>query len=144
MTNATPRPIATGFGLGLLAIALLGAGRDDDPKAAADLKAVQGAWTFESADRPDGKFTFDGKILKAEVGDESYVAEVTLRPDAKPVPEIDFLVTEGPEEAKGTTRRGIYRLEGKTLTICVANEGKPRPRTFELVDDVQYLFELTR
>ena len=41
---------------------------------------------------------------------------------------MDFVPIEG--EQQGQTRPGIYKLEGNSLKICVANTNSPRPTDF--------------
>jgi uncharacterized protein (TIGR03067 family) len=70
-----------------------------------------------------GKYVFKAKGLGDEVG------EFKLGPKAKP-PTLDYTITEGAH--KGTKQLGIYKLEGDTLTICLAEEGaKVRPSSFK-------------
>src|SRR5262249_4748043 len=44
----------------------------------------------------------------------------------------------------GTPRRGICRLEGTTLTICLAYPGHPRPASFDARPDVQQVLVYRR
>jgi arylsulfatase A len=53
---------------------------------------------------------------------------VELDPDADP-PALDVLPDGG--RARGQRVLGIYRLEGDTLTIAMADPGQPRPTSFE-------------
>jgi uncharacterized protein (TIGR03067 family) len=48
---------------------------------------------------------------------------------------ISFTPKTGPDA--GTPRQGIYRLEGKTLTVCLAYPGHPRPTAFVAQPAVQ-------
>jgi hypothetical protein len=50
---------------------------------------------------------------------------------------LDIAVVGG-----GRTMRGIYKLEGDTLTVCYARPGKPRPREFH--NREQWLLVLKR
>jgi uncharacterized protein (TIGR03067 family) len=43
------------------------------------------------------------------------------------------------DRGAGVPRPGIYRLEGKVLTICLACPGLPRPTEFRSIPDIQQL-----
>lgn len=59
---------------------------------------------------------------------EKNVNTIKLDPTVKPKT-IDNTFPDGPQ--KGQLYRGIYKLEGDTLTLCVNNEnGGPRPKEF--------------
>jgi uncharacterized protein (TIGR03067 family) len=67
------------------------------------------------------KYTFKGKTVLER-------GEFKLDPKAK-IPTLDYTITEG--EHKGKRQLGIYKLEGDTLTLCLAQEGADtRPTTF--------------
>src|SRR5437773_2528929 len=55
-------------------------------------------------------------------------ARDTPHPDKSPK-EIDSLYTSGP--ASGKTVKGIYKIEGDTITYCWAEPDKDRPKEFE-------------
>jgi uncharacterized protein (TIGR03067 family) len=55
-------------------------------------------------------------------------------PQAEP-PAISFTPVTGPDAGK--PRPGIYRLEGKLLTVCLAYPGHPRPTAFLAQPGVQ-------
>jgi uncharacterized protein (TIGR03067 family) len=103
-------------------------------------KKLQGAWTATKAER-DGKAAGDviGHRLsffatrfqiQSEDGKPLYAGTVRLDSSTKP-PAIDFEHTEG--ALKGKTWKGIYALDGDTLTICdnAPNLDKGRPTAFE-------------
>ena len=50
-------------------------------------------------------------------------------------PAISFTSKTGPDAGK--PRPGIYRLEDKSLTVCLAYPGQPRPTVFLAQPDVQ-------
>ena len=64
--------------------------------------------------------------------------------EAKPFATIDLVIDEGPEDAKGKTSKGIYKLDGEKLTICVSAPGKDRPKEFTQVEDEAYLFAMKK
>jgi uncharacterized protein (TIGR03067 family) len=101
---------------------------------------LQGSWVATKAER-DGKsaddvighrLTFKGELFKinAKDGKDAYAGAFHLRPAMKP-PAIDFNHTLGALKAKQW--KGIYKLDGDTLTICdnAENLKKPRPTAFE-------------
>src|SRR5262249_42874918 len=55
-------------------------------------------------------------------------------PLAEP-PAISFTPKTGPDA--GTPRQGIYRLDGESLTVCLAYPGHPRPTAFVAQPEVQ-------
>jgi uncharacterized protein (TIGR03067 family) len=110
----------------------------DPPKpdaAKLERQKLQGTWTIVSHDS-------NGKKVEAKVisgwnltvaGDRmttrdglDILDESTFRldPGARPKA-IDLAFTAGPDKDKSV--KGIYKLEGNELTICVAEPGKDRP-----------------
>jgi uncharacterized protein (TIGR03067 family) len=102
-------------------------------------KKLQGTWTATKAER-DGKaaddvvghrlsFTGSRFQIQSEDGKSLYAGTVRLDSSAKPAA-IDFDHAEG--AVKGKTWKGIYALEGDTLTICdnAPNLNKGRPTAF--------------
>jgi len=116
-----------------------------DEKAEAELfKPFQGTWV-SSGEGIEATWTFDGDKIKASVAGMDYTCKGKIDKDAKPHPSIDLTVLDGPEEAKGKLSKGIYKIDGEKLTICVGVPGKQdRPKDFAQVDDEAYLFELKK
>ena len=103
-------------------------------------KKLQGAWTATQAER-DGKaaddvvghrLSFTGNRFQIRSRDGKPLYEGTFRVDARTKPAaIDFVQTEG--ALKGKAWKGIYALDGDTLTTCdnAPNLDKGRPAAFE-------------
>lgn len=111
-------------------------------------KKLQGTWTATRAER-DGKaadevvghrlsFTGNRFQLQSKDGKPLYAGTVRVDASAKPTA-IDFEHTEG--ELKGKAWRGIYTLDGDTLTICdnAPNLDKGRPAAFEAKTESGYI-----
>jgi uncharacterized protein (TIGR03067 family) len=103
-------------------------------------KKLQGAWTVAKAER-GGKpaddvvghrlsFAGDRFQIQSKDGKRLYAGTVRVDPGAKPAA-IDFEHTEG--TVKGKAWKGIYTLDGDTLTVCdnAPNPDKGRPSAFE-------------
>jgi uncharacterized protein (TIGR03067 family) len=103
-------------------------------------KQLEGTWIATKAER-DGKaaddvvghrlsFTGNRFQIQSKDGKPLYAGTVRVDPSAKPAA-IDFEHTEG--VVKGKTWKGIYGLDGDTLTICdnAPNLDEPRPTAFE-------------
>jgi uncharacterized protein (TIGR03067 family) len=114
---------------------------DDDKSSSEALKSLQGTWVSES-DEIDARWTFEGDTLKASVNGIDYTCKVKVDAKAKPHATADFLINEGPEDAKGKTSQCIYKLDGKTLTLCVSLPGKDRPKEFESTEGEAFLLKL--
>jgi uncharacterized protein (TIGR03067 family) len=103
-------------------------------------KKLQRTWTATKAER-DGKaaddvvrhrlsFTGNRFQIQSKDGKRLYAGTVRLDPSAKPAT-IDFEHTEG--ALKGKVWKGIFALDGDTLTTCdnAPNPDKGRPVAFE-------------
>jgi uncharacterized protein (TIGR03067 family) len=103
-------------------------------------KKLQGTWTATKAER-DGKaaddvvghrisFTGNRFQIWSKDGKPLYAGTVRVDPSAKPAA-IDFEHTEG--SLKGKVWKGIYALDGDTLTTCdnAPDLDKNRPTAFE-------------
>jgi len=103
-------------------------------------KALQGTWTATRAER-DG--TSAGDVvghrlsvagsrfqIRSKGGKPLYAGTLRVDPGATPAT-IDFQHTE--RVLKGKVWKGIYALDGDTLTVCdnASNLGKGRPAAFE-------------
>lgn len=103
-------------------------------------KKLQGTWVATKAER-DGKaaadvvghrLSFTGDRFRIRSRDGKTLYEGTFRVDAKAKPAaIDFEHTNG--GLKGKSWKGIYALDGDTLTTCdnAPNLDKGRPASFE-------------
>jgi uncharacterized protein (TIGR03067 family) len=111
-------------------------------------KQLQGTWTTAKAER-DGKpaedvvghrlaVTGDRFEIRSKDGKLLYAGTFRLDPSAKPAA-FDFKHTEG--SLKGTVWKGIYALDGDTLTTCDngPNPDKGRPTAFEAKSGSGYI-----
>ncbi len=116
----------------------------EDPVLDPALKAVQGTWTTSETDSLDAKWVIKGETLEATVNGMEYVGKLKVDDKAKPHSTLDIALTQGPEDAKGKTAKGVYKLDGEKLVIAVSHPGHDRPKDFEPVPDEVYLFELKK
>jgi uncharacterized protein (TIGR03067 family) len=121
----------------VFAILVLVPEMDIQAKPSSDLDKLKGTWLpssamFDGAAAPpevlkDRAWVIAGNQL-AEMNNGRRERKATLVVDAAKEPAtLDVAYSEG--EAKGLTGRGIWKLEGDTLTVCLAVSGD-RPTQF--------------
>lgn len=121
----------------LLCVAPAWAGGDPDPKDTPG--PFEGTWVFSSG-KAGGRYSdpedFDGhekiwkggKMITRLHGKDTYIDTVTFDSTKKPG-HVDIVQSAGP--LKGKTLKGIYKVDGDTLTLCWGEPGKARPTRFE-------------
>jgi uncharacterized protein (TIGR03067 family) len=108
----------------------------DDGAVNDELKRHQGTWAVTSSIHDGQEAPADvARSIKRAVSDNHVVWErngkrfagttVVLKPDQDPKA-IDVIPDGGPN--RGEHVLGIYKLDGDTLTICMAAPGQPRPK----------------
>ena len=139
-----PTPIARRLALAILATLTLGVATAHAADEAADaLKALAGTWNSPPDSALESTWTFEGETLKTTVNGADYVSKVTVDPKAKPAT-IDLKIKEGPGDTAGETSKGIYKLEGDLLTICITGPGQgARPADFKEEEGV-YVFKVKK
>jgi uncharacterized protein (TIGR03067 family) len=140
MINRIWTPLACS--LTLLGTAFLAIADDDAPSAA--VKALEGTWVTAETDALDAKWVFKGDLLETTVNGTEYKGKVKAVDTAKPHATLDIELTDGPEDTKGKTAKGLYKLDGEKLVVVVSVPGRDRPKDFEPVQDEVYLFELKK
>jgi RNA polymerase sigma factor (sigma-70 family) len=113
-----------------------------EPKQVAeDKEKIQGTWQavkMESEGREatedevkKGKFVIKGDKLTT-VRPDGFTSEsdITIDPAQRPKT-IDLVPQTGPDTEKGKTFRGIYKLDGDTLILCMNGPEMERPKEFK-------------
>jgi uncharacterized protein (TIGR03067 family) len=78
---------------------------------------------------------FRGPYYEERVGNQRHVCGASWTDPLTEPPAISLTPKTGPDAGKPS--QGIYRLEDKTLTVCLAQAGQPRPTEFLALPDVQ-------
>lgn len=108
-----------------------------------DLKKLEGDWTFTAWEQGGQalpaevlgtvKWSVKGDKYTFEMGDNKEQGTIKLDPSKKPAA-IDLSITEGND--KGKEQLGIYKIDGDTVTICLARPGgTDRPTDFKSTED---------
>jgi uncharacterized protein (TIGR03067 family) len=125
--------------LGVLVAGLAAAGFADDDAVKNELKRHQGTWiatasTFDGQNAPEEVV----RSIKRIVTDDHVVWErngkrfagTKFALDSTTEPRTIDVIPDGGRN-RGERILGIYKLDGDTLTICMAAPGQPRPREFK-------------
>jgi uncharacterized protein (TIGR03067 family) len=122
----------------LTAAFLLAAPQDTDP-IRKDKAALQATWKVTESvskgekvpaeDIKDLALLFKGDAILIREGGKTFENFTFTLDPTKKIKEIDLTLKVGPQ--KGRVDRGIYRIDGDTLRICIqSNKDAPRPGEF--------------
>jgi uncharacterized protein (TIGR03067 family) len=133
-----------------------GCGQPDDnaakefKDAKQELDKLQGEWTLVSSEvggkkRPDtenalSKLTISENQWVVTYRDSPSTARATIEIDPSKDPKTIDLTFRGEKEPA----RGIYKLEGDTLTVCYGTVGGERPKEFKTTQETGVLVVLKR
>lgn len=150
-----PRPtkFAAGLGSGMLLLEL----RREPEAVRAEREKLQGIWKMTAAEiggqdvlgpgkgLKNGKLVLRGSEMSITRNDyDTVTTDYVIDPTQKPRT-IDFVPRNGPENERGRVHRGIYKLDGDTLTVCVNGPDLERPTEFKSAEGTQImLFTLKR
>jgi uncharacterized protein (TIGR03067 family) len=120
-----------------LSIAVAACPRAHADATADDWKKLAGTWKVDAAtfNGDDATALFKEAVLtieegkyKVAFGGMNDVGTLALDPAKKPK-EMTITGTDGP--SKGKTMPAIYEIDGDTLKVCYAIEGKDAPKEFK-------------
>jgi uncharacterized protein (TIGR03067 family) len=106
-----------------------------------DKDRLQGTWKAVKMESQGREATEDEvkkgtMVIKGDklttVRPDGFTAEsqITIDPTQRPKT-IDLVPQDGPDTEKGKTFRGIYKLDGDTLTLCMNGPDMERPQEFK-------------
>jgi len=105
-------------------------------------KKLRGTWRLVEEDGQDmdgeeehRRLILKGPAYEERVGDQRNLRGACWTDPLTEPPAISFTSKTGPDAGK--PRQGIYTLEGKILTVCLAYPGHPRPTAFVAQLDIQ-------
>lgn len=130
--------------LGLVvALPLAVAAPNKEKDAKDDVKKFEGEWVVQSwrqygrdlspEQAETGRFTIKGDKYTFEITGNAEEGTIKIDPTAK-TPTFDLDITEGND--KGKKQPGIYKMEGDTVTLCLAAPGgTDRPKEFTSTEE---------
>ena len=117
--------------LGLFLVAPSGNAAPGPKDEKADLKKFEGNWIFASWDSngqslpqeflDSCKWSVKGDKYTFEQGENKEEGSIKIDPSKKPAT-IDLDITSGND--KGKAQPGIYKIDGETITVCLARPGE--------------------